>query len=421
MSQHDIQHQGADLNIRTITVGAREEDLGRAAQAAHRAKELLTTAGYTVQTLRLALSMTGSNRCADFVSVARGAEEQALDAGFDLLSLGRVEVDRLDQVPDAIAATQSTSMSVKIAGRNGMAEPGAIRAAAQAVVAIAHKTPEGFGNFRFGSTACMGPGTPFFPAAFHDGSVPRLAIGPEAASLAFEATGAGDSQADRAPTRPIGSSVDTSDRTRPIPRSIPRLTALIEQHDQAIKAALGEIEGRFGVFVSGCDWSLAPSPQPASSIGAAIEALTGLPFGSWGTLAAIRSLTDSIQGARVNRLGFSGVMLPVLEDAVLAERGRSGPAGERGPAFYTLRDLLAFSAVCGTGLDTIPLPGATTVSQVVRILSEVANLGGALRKPLIARLIPLPGREAGAPTAIDFQRFPDLEPFLCQTRVLEVF
>jgi uncharacterized protein (UPF0210 family) len=408
------------MNIRTITAGAREDEIERVGSAAQRARALLQQAGYTVQTVRLSLLTSGSNRCADFVTVARGAEERALEAGFDMVSLGRIDLERVEQVPAAIAATQQVSMSVKIAGRNGIADPSAIRAAAQTIVTLGQNTAEGFGNFRFAALACVGPGSPFFPASHHMGGVPWLAIGPEAAALAVEATGITNEQSDQEPTQPLRVSPEVALPVRPIPHAIPRLTALIERHDQAIKTALSEIEPTYGVFVSGCDWSLAPSPHPSCSIGAAIEALTGAPFGTWGTLAAVRSLTESIQNARVNRIGFSGVMLPVMEDAVLAARGRSGPQGESGPAYYNLRDLLAFSAVCGTGLDMIPLPGDTSVNQVARILSEVAALGGAWRKPLTARLLPLPGRKAGQPTAIDFQRFPELAGFLCQSRVMDV-
>jgi uncharacterized protein (UPF0210 family) len=42
----------------------------------------------------------------------------------------------------------------------------------------------------------------------------------------------------------------------------------------------------------------------------------------------------------------------VLEDAILAQRAAEGT--------LTIKDLLLYSAVCGTGLDTVPLPGAAT-------------------------------------------------------------
>lgn len=378
------------MQIRTITAGAREDDLGQAAAAALQARARLIDAGYTVQTLRLAISTAGSNRCADFPTIARGIEQQALEAGFDYVSLGQVSTDRLPQIAEAIASTEVVSASAQIAGRDGLTDPVALQAAAEAIVAIAAATPNGLGNLRFAALACVGPGSPFFPAAYHDSGAPWIAIGPEAAALAIEAAQYSQEEHHADPYA--------------------RLTALIEQHDAAITAALTGIEAGFGVYVAGCDWSLAPRPDPDCSIGAAIEMLSGVPFGGWGTLAVVRSLTNAIRKARVNLLGFSGVMLPVLEDAILAQRSLE--------QHYTLRDLLAFSAVCGTGLDTIPLLGDTSASQLARVLAEVAALAGAHRKPLTARLMPLPGHQAG--DTAHFELPPELARYFCEARVLQV-
>lgn len=378
------------MNIRTITVGAREEDLPRASEAARMARAQLQDAGYTVQTMRLALATVGSNRCADFVNVAQGAEELALDHGFEHVSIGRIDAERLPHVPDAIAATQIVSASARIVGLNGNIDPIAIRIAGEVIARIAATTPDGLGNMRFAASACVRAGSPFFPASYHDGGGPWLAIGPEAASLAVEATRAVDS--------PAAASA--------------RLTTLVEGHDQRIRAALAGIEQSQHVFVAGCDWSLAPRPGDDCSVGAAIEALSGVPFGAWGTLSAVRQLTEAIRAARVDTIGFSGVMLPVIEDSVLAQRSLEGR--------YTIRDLLAFSAVCGTGLDTIPLPGDTRPEQIALALSEVATLASALRKPLTARLLPLPGARAGELTQLNFTDSPEMTQFFCQARVLSL-
>jgi uncharacterized protein (UPF0210 family) len=369
------------MNIRTITVGARESDVPRAARAAHMARKQLESAGYVVQTTRLALTTSGFNECADFATVAQGAEALALEAGFDYVSLGRVEPERLASVPEALAATENVFVSARIAGRDGGLDPAAISGAAAVIRALAQHTPQGFGNLRFAAAACVAPGSPFFPASYHSAGEPWLAIGPEAAALAVAAT-----QPSAEPGTPAQ-----------------RLTVLIEQHDAAIRTALATFEKETEVYLAGCDWSLAPHPDPACSIGAAIEALSGVPFGAWGTLAAVRQLTESIRQARVIQIGFSGVMLPVLEDAVLAQRNTEGR--------FSLRDVLAFSAVCGTGLDTIPLAGDLTPQQIAAILAEVAALAGMYRKPLTARLMPIPGLQAGNMTAFDF-------PYFVNTRVL---
>ncbi|MDW8232517.1 MAG: DUF711 family protein, partial [Roseiflexaceae bacterium] len=176
-------------------------------------------------------------------------------------------------------------------------------------------------------------------------------------------------------------------------------------HDARIRTALNGIDGAYGVYVAGCDWSLAPHPDITCSIGAAVERVLGAPFGAPGTLAVIRACTDAIRAAGVILIGFSGVMLPVLEDATLAQRNAEGR--------YGWRDLLAFSAVCGTGLDTVPLPGDASIEQIEGMLAEVAALAGALRKPLTARLMPIPGLRAGDITAFNF-------PYFVNTRVMAI-
>ena len=62
---------------------------------------------------------------------------------------------------------------------------------------------------------------------------------------------------------------------------------------------------------------------------------------------------------------------------------------------YTLRDLLAFSAVCGTGLDTIPLADDITPAQVASVLAEVAALAATYRKPLTGAFDAHAGLEGG--------------------------
>jgi hypothetical protein len=71
----------------------------------------------------------------------------------------------------------------------------------------------------------------------------------------------------------------------------------------------------------------------------------------------------------------------------------------------TVKDLLLYSAVCGTGLDTIPLPGDTTADQITALLLDLSALALRLDKPLTARLMPIPGKKAGDPTNFNFEYF----------------
>jgi uncharacterized protein (UPF0210 family) len=90
-------------------------------------------------------------------------------------------------------------------------------------------------------------------------------------------------------------------------------------------------------------------------------------------------------------------MLPVLEDATLANRAADGT--------LTVKDLLLYSAVCGTGLDTLPLPGDATPQQIQALLLDLATLSVRLDKPLTGRLLPIPGKQAGDPTDFEFEYF----------------
>jgi uncharacterized protein (UPF0210 family) len=90
-------------------------------------------------------------------------------------------------------------------------------------------------------------------------------------------------------------------------------------------------------------------------------------------------------------------MMPVLEDTVLARRVADG--------LLSVNDLLLCSTICGTGLDTVPLPGDVSTSELGGILLDVATLATALRKPLTARLFPVPGKRAGDATNFDFGFF----------------
>ncbi len=97
-------------------------------------------------------------------------------------------------------------------------------------------------------------------------------------------------------------------------------------------------------------------------------------------------------------------MLPVMEDLRLAEL-----AAQAAPA-YSLRDLLTFSSVCGVGLDTVPIPGTTTVDELAGVYMEVGAMAFRLNKPLSCRLLPMIGKVAGDTTSVE-------SPYLCNTKV----
>jgi uncharacterized protein (UPF0210 family) len=84
-------------------------------------------------------------------------------------------------------------------------------------------------------------------------------------------------------------------------------------------------------------------------------------------------------------------MIPVMEDKLLAQRWSEGTFG--------LDSILAWSAVCAGGVDTVPLPGNASEDQIGRIIGDVTWLAFKWNKPLGARLMPAPGKKAGEMTA----------------------
>jgi uncharacterized protein (UPF0210 family) len=146
---------------------------------------------------------------------------------------------------------------------------------------------------------------------------------------------------------------------------------------------------RFG----GIDFSLAPFPDDAHSLGNAVEKIGVPKIGLQGSLAAAAILTEAVDRADFLHTGFSGFMQPILEDSILAKRAAEGT--------LTIKDALLYSAVCGTGLDTIPLPGDTTAEHIAPLLLDLSALALRLGLPLTARLMPIQAK-AGEETNFDF-------------------
>lgn len=161
-----------------------------------------------------------------------------------------------------------------------------------------------------------------------------------------------------------------------------------------------QLERDLGVRYLGIDTSIAPALNPPS-IPEAFEA-TGIcsNFASAGSLALAERITAALKAVPVTTCGYCGLMLPVCEDKGLAAAAASGE--------LTIQKLLQYSAVCGVGLDTVPVPGpghGTTLEErrvlvhsVAALILDVAALSNRLRKPLSVRLLPVVGATPGRPT-----------------------
>ncbi len=392
------------MKIRSITCfidpsfPVHEPSVLRAGEMITAARQVFSSAGYEVQTTRLATvpfaHLIPADQLSQLPAYAARLEELALQQGFEHLSLGPALPGQLagySTIPEALAATHNTFFSGLMTTPQGKVSLPAVRACAEVIQRASGISMDGFANLRFAALANVPPGAPFFPAAYHFGNQPSFALATEAADLALSAFSlAGSLQEARQ-----------------------ALVQGMETHARALSSAAEELERQTGVHFGGIDFSLAPFPDELVSLGAAMERL-GVPgLGLHGSLAAAAILADTMDQASFARAGFSGLMLPVLEDATLARRAAEGSLG--------IKDLLLYSAVCGAGVDTVPLPGDTSAGQIAALLLDVAALSLRLAKPLTARLLPLPGKLAGDPTEFDFAYFANSRVLSIQAQPLSGF
>lgn len=346
------------------------------------ARSAFEQAGYAVQTVRLATipfhQIIPFGHRDQHIQLAQQFEKVIQSIGVDYLALGPAQPETPESypvIPDILQATESIFLSGSCSTADGKISLAAVQCCAEVIHRTANISPDGFANLRFATLANVGPGSPFFPAAYHDGGPLQIALATEAADLA----------------------VSAFQEAHNLDEARKNLVQSIERHGQTLSRLAADLAMQFGCSFSGIDFSLAPFPTQESSLGTAMELLGVSAVGYHGSLAAAAILTEAIDRAEFPHVGFCGLMLPLLEDSVLADRASQGT--------LTVMDLLLYSAVCGTGLDTIPLPGDVSIPELEALLLDVVILAHRLNKPLTARLMPIPGKVAGDPTAFDFAYF----------------
>ena len=272
-----------------------------------------------------------------------------------------------DLLVEILKNTKSINASLVVAGDDGV-RWGSVGAAARLMKKL-EDTEHSQGNFKFAAIAMVPPLSPFFPASYHTGFGHQFAIALESANtVAFTFQGAPNLTTARQ-----------------------RLIDKLGSEAFAIQALAERVDRDTGWTYMGID--LSPAPLKNVSIGAALENLTTQPFGSSGTLTAAATVTSAIRDIQVKQTGYSGLMLPILEDTRLAQRWSEGRV--------SIDALLSYSAVCGTGLDTVPLPGDISEQQLALIIGDMASLAVKWHKPLSARLLPVSGKHAGDVTEFD--------------------
>ncbi|MBN2118442.1 MAG: DUF711 family protein [Anaerolineales bacterium] len=393
------------MKIRSITYFCNpqypldEKVLQKAGQFLSEARSAYEAAGYEVQTVRLATipfpNLLGAENIGKLPELTSGIADIAGQLKIGYVSLGPAlpEMPRsYEVIPEAIFVSKNVFFGGVMAGKvdsklsDSKIYLSAVRLCAEVIVRSAPIEPNGFANLQFAALANVQAGAPFFPASYHDRDEPAFAIATESADLAVRAF-------ENAKTLEDGRQALISEITKH-GQAVTRVAQSLLPNSQSTNHQ--SPNHQFTKFL-GIDFSLAPFPDDAASLGNAVEQM-GIPqIGLHGSLAAAAILTEAIDRADFPHTGFSGFMQPVLEDSVLARRAAEGR--------LTIKDALLYSAVCGTGLDTVPLPGDTTSEQLIPLLLDLCALAVRLDKPLTARLMPIPGKKAGDETNFDFAFF----------------
>lgn len=366
------------------------EQVTATAERLKKAQTRFERAGFSVQTIRIttqpfmqytgALSPEAGLRLLARLNDLSARLKVIIDIGPAVLD-DRPDPRALALLEEVHARGWPLNASMIIAADDGI-HWNTVRAAAHHVAQVAARSERSQGTFAFAAIAMLPAGSPFFPGSYHTGQAHRFAVGLQSASVVGEVLARAHGDA---------------------PLAIRELAAALNRYALQLRQLAPEIEAATGWKY----WGLDPTPAPMKddSIATAMEGFYPGRFGSPGTMTAAYVITSAERQVSGPVVGYSGLMLPVMEDARIAQRWSDGD--------ISVDSLLAYSSVCATGLDTVPLPGDVTEAQLERIIGDVAALAYKWKKPLTARLQPVHGRKAGEMTQFD-------SPFLVNARLQPV-
>ena len=326
-----------------------------------------------------------------FVELAKCLDRAATAVGVDILGgfsaqveKGMTATDReyIASIPEALAQTEKVCASINIATSQKGINMDALAIIGRTIKELAEKTRDqgGFGAAKF-VVFCNQPGdNPFMAGAIH---------GLEEADAVLNVGVSGPGVIARALERLIAhhqgrEPLRLDEIAEEIKQTTFRVTRCGELIGRQVSKALG-IE--FGVV----DLSLAPTPTIGDSVGEIFKILGVDAIGAPGSTAILAMLNDAVKkgGIFASKTvgGLSGAFIPVMEDALLAEAVGEGA--------LCLEKLESMTCVCSVGLDMVAIPGSVDADTISAIIADEMALGMVNHKTTAARLIPVPGKEAG--------------------------
>jgi len=372
------------MKIRTITTGfsyqqdMNEEDFSEISDKLHLLKNGFLNNNYQVQTIRMSTQPWHyyAKTKKELISAVQTLSQRMNNHQIDYFNIGPTEKkDCIPWLSEILQICQNVFCTAKICNKTDI-DYESINEIAKIILKNAKLEPQGFTNLRFAALCNVSPNTPFYPASYHDNKDPSFALGLENSDLVYQSF-------------KEASSLEQAKKA---------LKQRLMYAYEPLESLAIKLSKKYKIKYNGIDLSISTSIEKQESIAYAFEHLIkDYKFGQPGTLSIAKIITDTLQSLPIKKTGYCGLMLPVLEDDGLAIRNTQN--------YFSITNLLLYSAVCGTGLDTIPLPGNITCSDLEHILLDVASLSIKLQKPLSARLMPIPDKKQGDQSNYSFPYF----------------
>ncbi len=353
----------------------------------HAAKDALSKAGYEVETIRITTQpfpeYTKGMSAQEALQFFKDFDKLSLQEGFTpdigpAMSKDSDDPAQADLLARVLAETQNINGFIAVADEAGI-HRNAVRAAARVMKYLEEHTAHSEGNFHFAAGAFPPPIAPFFPVSHTSDGGHGFALGLESANIVQQVF--------------TGAKGDMNSAGE-------QLTTALAAQAKQVEEIAHRVATSTGWKYQGID--MTPVPLKDISIGAAFESLLHGEIGAPGSLSTAYTITSAVKRVPVLQVGYSGLMLPVLEDSVLAKRWEAGTIS---------RDsLMSYSSVCSTGLDAVPLPGDISQQELENIIADMASLAVKWHKPLSARLLPVAGKKAGDMTEFS-------SPYLVNIRI----
>ena len=379
------------MKIRTITTGFElkhndyEKQIERIGKFNNYAKGVFERKGITVQTTRISTQPWQDyfKSARQILKLVKNIQHLTYKYGINYFNIGPTNNPKLVPLVENLIKNTSNMFTTVMVSDDKKINYELARRTARLIKKIS-RIKEGFESLRFTALFNTKPGSPFYPAAYHKGPI-SFAVGCENSDLVLKAFS----------------------RAKNVEKAENFLLKELNYQFGKIENTAKQISNKKGIKYGGIDVSIATSVKANESIATAFEKLGLGKFGEVGTLAIAKIITSALQKIKVKKCGYSGLMLPVLEDYGLAKRNDEG--------LYNITNLLTYSAVCGTGLDTIPLPGNVSEKKLYALLLDIASLSIKLNKPLSARLMPVPNKKAKEMTKFVFPR-----PYFINTKTMSI-